>query len=463
MDELFDLCIDAEARKDIRKVKKLRDYISLESVTRESFFEHPRFSEFKNLVARSEENLEDFLFEAKLFDLLLPDFSRIRNLVQHDQYHRFTVGAHTLVCIRNTYRLMRGEFQLKFFGDVVSQMNRSDWIRMIYTALFHDLGKGLKVDHSTAGEKIVEDNLPLFVQRPEIVEDVKFLVRKHLLFSKTAFRANLNEAATFKRLEEEELTPSLGRILILFTLVDIASSNPEALTEWKESLLFELYTKWSNPEKRFEAILVKEINSRLKLDMDSVLPNLDIDMLESIGKETSTQILKSFLVERDFNTGFKVFELSASKKVLVYMGRENKIGTLYSLLSYLLGLGFRLGKLNANTSEEGVLDFFVIDDDRKLETIEKLLGHYKEKEPSGDWKYPRRTLWRKMEEGQWVARIGGTHLQETLLGLCLAIFQEGLDIYRLNIYKWGRQIEVVLALTKGSTPPESWLQKSWDY
>lgn len=457
LNTLIHCILDSKKRNDIRWQKLVRDFLDSELIEPVALLNHPEFGKVESLVSSNVRGLEEFMFQAKLFDFLIPDFARVRYLVQHDQYHRYTVGAHTLVCIRNLFRLIAGEFPLKYFSEELKKIDSIDISILFYTALFHDLGKGLPEDHSVAGQKIVDTYLPRLTKNKDLVREVNWLVKNHLLFSKVAFRTNLSSSATFQRLEKEDICEKRARRLILFTLVDISSSNPEALTEWKESLLHEFYYKWSHPENRFDSVFRDEIDILLGEDLKAISENLDLDLLSMLEEKEVVDLLTSFkALEEGYQTKF--YTVSQARYIIAYMDSNGEKGLLNSLLNFAVGAGYNLVKVNANSCNSKVLDLFLISDDRDLKVLTKIWEAYKRDIQDFKLVYPQNTKWGFFNNSQWLAMAEGPSFKDILLGLTNELYLKGLDIDWVNIYKWGRQNEVVLGLSKNFEPKKEWLK-----
>ncbi len=140
------------------------------------------------------------LHRTRLLEVLVPDFKKLKGLVQHDHYHRFTADAHLVQSIRE---VQRAKTSKRIFG-VISVLNKDlsaqDWWTLKLTALFHDLAKGRKGDHSTEGAKLVNKYFSEWNYPAGLREDVAWLVENHLLMSTAAFRQNPQSPSTWKRL-----------------------------------------------------------------------------------------------------------------------------------------------------------------------------------------------------------------------------------------------------------------------
>ena len=344
----------------------------------------------------------------------------------------------------------------------MGDLSEKDWDILLYTALFHDLGKGYKKDHSIKGLEIVDEYIGQFSESEYLKEEVKWMVKNHLLFSKVAFRTNLSGAGIFRRLESENLNETRARNLSVFTLIDIMSSNPEALTDWKESLLYDLYTKVVQPDLRFGSQLEKDLRLKYPETPVEIWESLDVDLLSLLSEESHAKLF-SYWETAEEGERFQLFETEVEGQLLLSFQRSSsEIGLLNSLLGFLVSAGFNILKVNANSSQLGVLDLFLVQDTRQRPLLENLIRQFSFEPKSSSYKYPKNSKWRLMENGQWTLRSEGKDLKGILLGITNEMFEKNLDVDWVNIYKWGRQIEVVLALSHGEVPPEDWQKKTWD-
>ncbi|NJL24263.1 MAG: HD domain-containing protein [Calothrix sp. SM1_5_4] len=189
------------------------------------------------------------LYRTRLLEGFLPEFKQIRGLVQHDHYHRFTVDAHLVQTLRE---VQRAQSSLKgrtwgAVGKLAKELGPHDWWVLKLTALFHDLAKGRKGDHSSEGAKLVDKYFAQWEYPEGLREDVRWLVDNHLILSTAAFRQNPQAQSTWKRLFERGVEGRRLTWLALFTAIDIRSTNPEAWTDWKAQLLYDLVQNLRSP------------------------------------------------------------------------------------------------------------------------------------------------------------------------------------------------------------------------
>jgi len=81
------------------------------------------------------------------------------------------------------------------------------------------------------------------IGRSDILPDVEFLVRHHLLMEQTAFRRNLSDAQTVIDFSTKFENPVLLDYLFVLTYADLSAVNKNVWSDWKGMLLYELYRK----------------------------------------------------------------------------------------------------------------------------------------------------------------------------------------------------------------------------
>ncbi len=178
------------------------------------------------------------MHQALVLEKLVPAFGRVRGLMQFNQYHKYTVDEHSLLAIREVERLGK---RPGFFGDLYHEIQQKDILHL--AVLLHDVGKGLPEDHSEVGKKIAQDMACRLEFDPQESATLQFLVYEHLMMAKTAFRRDCHDEKVLLAFARQVGTPERLKNLFLLTVADIAAVGPGTLTEWKESLLIELYSR----------------------------------------------------------------------------------------------------------------------------------------------------------------------------------------------------------------------------
>jgi len=176
------------------------------------------------------------MHRAHLLEKLIPAFSRVRGLMQFNQYHKYTVDEHSLLAVRQAERMRQDS---GIVGKVYHDIHRKDILHL--ALLLHDLGKGREEDHSEVGKDIAKKTTKRLGLDPQEGRVLEFLVHKHLLMPHIAFRRDLSDEKVILNFAREVKTPEVLKKLLILTMADIAAVGPETMNKWKESLLVELF------------------------------------------------------------------------------------------------------------------------------------------------------------------------------------------------------------------------------
>ena len=173
---------------------------------------------------------------------LIPEFGRISLLVQHDLYHHFAVDEHTLRAIEAIDALYAGENKHRaHFRGVLEQVR--DPTLLYLALLLHDIGKGQGRGHVGRGARLAETVCRRLGLKEEPAKKIVLLVKHHVTMAHLALRRDLNEARLIS-----DFAVSLGSLdalnmLLLLTYADLNAVGPGVWTEWKGSLLWDLYRR----------------------------------------------------------------------------------------------------------------------------------------------------------------------------------------------------------------------------
>lgn len=181
------------------------------------------------------------LNEAAVLGRFVPDFGRVVAQMQYDMYHTFTVDEHTIRAIGILRQLESGA--LKEVAPIASSVvGQAASRRALYVALFfHDIAKGRGGDHSILGAEVAQEICPRLGLDESDTETVVWLVRHHLVMSHVAFKRDLADPQTVKDFVRTVQSLERLRLLLVLTVCDIRAVGPNTWTEWKASLLRELY------------------------------------------------------------------------------------------------------------------------------------------------------------------------------------------------------------------------------
>ena len=185
-------------------------------------------------VARTLRDMNDL----NVLGRFIPEFGELVAFFQHNVYHYFTADEHTLIALANAEKLRDEQ---GFMHEVFRNLRRKDLLYM--AILLHDIAKPRGVaDHEITGvemSRVILERLGLDDLSPEI----GFLVRNHLVMEQIAFRRNVHDPETLKEFAARFEKPHYLDYLYLLTYADLSAVNPGVWTEWKATMLQELYQR----------------------------------------------------------------------------------------------------------------------------------------------------------------------------------------------------------------------------
>jgi [protein-PII] uridylyltransferase len=182
------------------------------------------------------------MHEIGLLGRLFPEFDRIRCHVIQDFFHKYTVDEHSLLAIKNLedlYHTRKPREQR--FGDILKGLSRPDLL--LFSMLFHDVGKAESGNHCQRSIVAVNRIARRINLAEEDIDKIRFLISSHLEMSNTFQRREITDEIVVKRFAEFIGDQENLRMLCLVTYADIKAVSPDALTPWKEDLLWQLYVE----------------------------------------------------------------------------------------------------------------------------------------------------------------------------------------------------------------------------
>jgi len=175
----------------------------------------------------------------------IPEFGQLTCLVQHEFLHRYTADEHTLVCIDKLDALAQTtDPKLIAYRKIFEQLE--DPFVLYLSLLLHDSGKAVGArPHSEASALFAQRVAARLQLSSEQRKSLILLVDHHLTLSQTAQQRNLDDPATvtdFARIVKHQKNLSA---LMLLTLADGQGTSAEGWSDWKESLVWELFHETS--------------------------------------------------------------------------------------------------------------------------------------------------------------------------------------------------------------------------
>jgi [protein-PII] uridylyltransferase len=225
---------------------------------------------------------------------LIPEMKNVVNLIQYDEYHVYPVDKHLLHAVRVLKDFNKPDLnpQDAFCAQLLGEVSRPELLH--WAVLLHDLGKGHEgKDHSTHGAEMVRQVFQRMNFADSDIETISFLVREHLLLTKTATQRDLNDekaviqcASKFRSVEELKM-------LYLLTVADSKATGPKAWNDWIAALLKELFFKVYHILKKGELATTAAVDifEKKKKEIFQESLSMPLEDLESLFEQMSPRYL----------------------------------------------------------------------------------------------------------------------------------------------------------------------------
>ncbi len=171
----------------------------------------------------------------------IPEFGQLTCLVQHEFRHRYTADEHTLVCIDKLDALAQtADPKLVSYRKLFERLD--DPFILYLALLLHDTGKAVGArPHSEASALFAQRVATRLQLSSEQRKSLILLVDHHLTLSNIAQQRNLDDPATMVELGNIVRDQKNLNTLMLLTLADGQGTSAEAWSDWKESLVWQLF------------------------------------------------------------------------------------------------------------------------------------------------------------------------------------------------------------------------------
>ena len=177
----------------------------------------------------------EMMLETGLLSAYIPEFAHIESLAQHDVYHIYTVDRHLLQSVAELRNVIGTE-------KLVLQNVSSIHVLFLAT-LLHDIGKGEGGDHSTIGAGRIAEVGERLGLGGEEQAGLEFVLRYHLFMPENALRRDLSDETFIRQCAGKVGSCDRLAMLYLIAVADSRATGPSAWSDWKATLLFEMYLK----------------------------------------------------------------------------------------------------------------------------------------------------------------------------------------------------------------------------
>lgn len=390
------------------------------------------------------------LHRTRWLEILIPDFKKLKGLVQHDHYHRFTADAHLVQTLREVQRAKTSKRIFGVIGQLTKELSAQDWWTLKLTALFHDLAKGRKGDHSTEGAKLVDKYFHDWGYPDSLKSDVRWLVENHLLMSTAAFRQNPQAQTTWKRLFARGVEGRRLILLALFTAIDIRATNPEAWTSWKAQLLYNLVSNMRSPEAQglhdHLAFARDSKKAHFPDQLEDWLVSLDPLLLQMIPPRVLIQDLKE-AAQAQIDLPVKVWKAKNGRVWVRFHRKQDKPGLFLNFVRQLFGFGLSIQMSSVHTLPEvGVYDWFGLRTEKPVKQLAKWLSLPAQSQVAVPKVHFQSVDLMAQEEEEWILSFKGRDQRGLLLAAAHALNEEQLSIRFARAHTWGNQVEDVFSV-----------------
>ena len=170
----------------------------------------------------------------------IPEFGQLTCLVQHEFLHRYTADEHTLVCIDKLDALAKTDDpKLIHYRKLFERL--TDPLVLYLALLLHDSGKAVGRPHSEASALFAQRVAARLQLTPEQRKSLILLVDHHLTMSKMAQQRNLDDPTTVMEFAQIIKEQKNLDALMLLTLADGQGTSADTWSDWKESLVWQLF------------------------------------------------------------------------------------------------------------------------------------------------------------------------------------------------------------------------------
>jgi len=163
-----------------------------------------------------------------LINQMLPQWQPMQAAPQRNALHVYTVDRHSIECVVQASILSR-------------MVARPDLL--LVGALFHDIGKPHKGDHSTVGAQLMDGIAKQLGFSDEDVQNLVQMVQHHLVLPEIATRRDLEDPATIEFVASKIQNKELLELLHYLTIADSKATSEQTWSDWKASLVRELVNR----------------------------------------------------------------------------------------------------------------------------------------------------------------------------------------------------------------------------
>jgi [protein-PII] uridylyltransferase len=178
------------------------------------------------------------LHDLRVLEYFVPPLTHARSLLQFNEYHKYTVDAHSIVAVQAVTDLRH---DTGVMGDVYRAIDNPGLLHL--TLLLHDLGKGFEEDHSELGRRLAAEVGERLHLPTDDIQLMQHLIHKHLRLADVAHQHDLNSRQIIEDFAREVGSVRALRYLVVHTIADLTAVGPGVLSDWKRGLIAVLFQR----------------------------------------------------------------------------------------------------------------------------------------------------------------------------------------------------------------------------
>lgn len=402
------------------------------------------------------------LYNARLFQTILPITKKIIHQPQFDGYHQHPVDVHSIKALKEIENIKD-----PIVKEIYESLTLGEKAILKIATLLHDVGKGRKTDHHIAGEKLFKNMAASLGFETEHIQIGCALVRYHNKMSAYAKNEDIYSEKTILEFTALVKTKLILKMLYILTYADISAVGKNVYNSSIATLLRELYTQslpaFENHDLLKEsARRVAKLNTIKNLNRYKELSNM---LKRKINYISSNQIFLRLKADDILDIAIKAKDV---EKYIYKIINDNRL-IIRIIRKDSLNLGFLLGKLEFLSIYN--MNIFKLYDEKKAFEIE-----FSEKVSNGEIAYIEQIIESSFDMSRNTRLITPTVKKEQIVVNCnhsayLASMQirtkdqKGLFAYISKIFDdFNIEIESAkLATTKGYTRDLILIEKNGNF
>ncbi len=279
------------------------------------------------------------IYNANLFQVILPITKKIINQPQFDGYHTHPVDIHSIKTLKHIHQI-KDNFILYTYNNLSKEYKSL----LNIVALFHDIGKGRGRDHHVVGEDLFKKFTKAIKIKDELITLGARLIRYHNLMTKVATSEDIYSQKVILNFTGLLKTKETLNLLICLTYADINSVGKNIYTSSTSNLLKELYLQSIGTFDNHE--LLKDSTRRVQKENTIKKNKLFLAqnrlMQKKILKIDSNQLFLMYKAEDIIKLALKAKDITSTHYEI-----DNSTNLTIKILRISpINLGYLLGKLS---------------------------------------------------------------------------------------------------------------------